>query len=296
MFGVSRVGPVPISQRSKRRRQRAFRMSDLIRPGYQLPGRSVKIVARLVAGGLKTSCTWSASAGLIPIQVRRKTATLHPEPMRTSASAIGNDPGIPDRFRVLNIEDRSEMTHSVDVASKSNASFRTDQRAPQRVLVFGKRCKAASWGASPTSPDQAGSNNNLPMQYDFRSVYASILQDWLKISTDPQTILFSTTRRYRSSSRRPAMASHELNQAAGLQLITIHPIPSRPVPTSRTPRKAVIPAQCFRQSKLIKNLWWMEQSAGFSKVWFENGISRRVFYAVCRMAPSPRVAKHVSSL
>ena len=39
-------------------------------------------------------------------------------------------------------------------------------------------------GTNPPIPAVATVNDNIPMQYDFRSVYASMLQDWLGVKNE----------------------------------------------------------------------------------------------------------------
>jgi hypothetical protein len=45
-------------------------------------------------------------------------------------------------------------------------------------------------GVNPTIPANASVNDNLPMQYDFRSVYATILQNWFCLDSNITGSLF----------------------------------------------------------------------------------------------------------
>ena len=48
-------------------------------------------------------------------------------------------------------------------------------------------------GTNPEIPVNTNVNTNLPMQYDFRSVYASVLKDWFCLeTTDIDTVLLDT--------------------------------------------------------------------------------------------------------
>jgi hypothetical protein len=71
----------------------------------------------------------------------------------------------------------------------SNGSLGTDHGAAQPVFIFGD---AAQTGVLGTNPDLTSTNveSNLPMQYDFRSVYSSILRDWFCVQpSDVSTML-----------------------------------------------------------------------------------------------------------
>jgi Secretion system C-terminal sorting domain/Protein of unknown function (DUF1501) len=61
---------------------------------------------------------------------------------------------------------------------KSNASLGTDHGAAAPLIVFGKNAKKGILGTSPDIPADAQVVNNIPFQYDFRSVYASVLEQW----------------------------------------------------------------------------------------------------------------------
>src|SRR4029077_188320 len=73
---------------------------------------------------------------------------------------------------------------------KSNSSLGTDHGAAAPVFVFGKHVVPGIIGSNPAIPASASVNDNIPFQYDFRSLYASILQQWFCVNdTDLQTIL-----------------------------------------------------------------------------------------------------------
>jgi len=65
------------------------------------------------------------------------------------------------------------------------------------------------------------------MQYDFRSVYASLLQDWFCVpSADLNTIMlqnFQTLPLVNASAC--ATAIHEIDKAAGMSLVNVYPNP-----------------------------------------------------------------------
>jgi Secretion system C-terminal sorting domain/Protein of unknown function (DUF1501) len=73
---------------------------------------------------------------------------------------------------------------------KSNSSLGTDHGAAAPVILFGEYVAGGVLGNSPTIPANANVNDNVPMQYDFRSVYASILSNWFCVdNTTLQTVM-----------------------------------------------------------------------------------------------------------
>ena len=54
----------------------------------------------------------------------------------------------------------------------------TDHGAAAPLLMFGKHAKKGILGTSPDVPADIQVVNNIPFQYDFRSVYASVLEQW----------------------------------------------------------------------------------------------------------------------
>jgi uncharacterized protein (DUF1501 family) len=70
--------------------------------------------------------------------------------------------------------------------AKENGSGGTDHGTASSLLLVGDRVAAGMHGAQP-SLDALDGNGNLAVPVDFRSVYASVLQSWLK--STPSSIL-----------------------------------------------------------------------------------------------------------
>jgi uncharacterized protein (DUF1501 family) len=66
----------------------------------------------------------------------------------------------------------------------SNASGGTDHGAAAPMFLFGPACKQAIVGKHPSLTDLDG-GGDVKFGIDFRSVYASILQDWLETPSKP---------------------------------------------------------------------------------------------------------------
>lgn len=67
---------------------------------------------------------------------------------------------------------------------RSNDSNGTDHGTAAPMMFFGSCVNAGIIGESPLIPDDPGGGDGVPMQFDFRSVYSSILTDWFDITPD----------------------------------------------------------------------------------------------------------------
>jgi uncharacterized protein (DUF1501 family) len=153
----------------------------------------LKIVARLVKGGLKTR-VYMVQYGSFDTHSLQTTTTdtttgTHANLLKNVSDAIK---AFQDDLKFLGVEERvvgmtfSEFGRRI----KSNSSVGTDHGAAAPVFLFGKNVIPAVLGNNPTIPANVTVNDNIPMQYDFRSVYASLLENWLCVkNADLQQIM-----------------------------------------------------------------------------------------------------------
>jgi hypothetical protein len=80
------------------------------------------------------------------------------------------------------------------------------------------------YGTNPAIPSAATVNDNIPFQYDFRSVYASVLQNWFCVKqNDLQMIMMNN---YQNLSLINSAGCNPANpQNAGDMLISNYPNP-----------------------------------------------------------------------
>jgi uncharacterized protein (DUF1501 family) len=153
----------------------------------------LKIVARLIKGGLKTRLYMVSYRGFDThsLQTNNTDTTIgtHNNLLTNISNAIK---AFVDDCSFLKIEDRvigmtfSEFGRRI----KSNSSGGTDHGAAAPMFLFGKNVTPGVTGTSPAIPANATVNDNIPFQYDFRSVYASVLERWFCVnSTTLQTVL-----------------------------------------------------------------------------------------------------------
>jgi len=85
-----------------------------------------------------------------------------------------------DDLKFQNVEDRVVgMTYSeFGRRIKSNSSTGTDHGAAAPMFLFGSNIESGMLGVNPTIPANATVNDNIPMQYDFRSIYSTLLEKW----------------------------------------------------------------------------------------------------------------------
>ncbi|HMH23083.1 MAG TPA: DUF1501 domain-containing protein [Puia sp.] len=169
--------------------QKVTRQSDK----YPAPGKNpladqLKIVARLVAGGLKTKI-YLVSMGGFDTHARQTetddtTTGSHAKLLARLSEAISV---FQDDLRELGVSDRvMGMTFSeFGRRIKSNASGGTDHGAAAPVLIFGDGVEPGIVGDNPSLPSNAIVTDNITMQYDFRALYNTLLEKWFE--ADPST-------------------------------------------------------------------------------------------------------------
>lgn len=67
---------------------------------------------------------------------------------------------------------------------KANDSTGTDHGTAAPMFLFGSCIKPGILGENPTISDTVQNGEGVAMQYDFRSIYASLLIDWFKIDAN----------------------------------------------------------------------------------------------------------------
>lgn len=172
----------------------ALRVSSQIAyPTNNSLGDQLKIVARLIKGGLTTRVYMVSIGGFdthsTQVNQTDTTTGAHANLMKLVSDAIK---AFMDDLKFLGIQKRvygmtfSEFGRRI----KSNSSLGTDHGAAAPVILFGEYVAGGVLGNNPVIPANANVNDNVPMQYDFRSVYSSILEKWFCVdNTTLQTVM-----------------------------------------------------------------------------------------------------------
>lgn len=189
----------------------------------------LKTVARLIGGGLKTRVYMVTMGGFDThggqVQAGNTATGAHSNLLQKLSEAIAafcadlKQQGVGNRVIGMTF---SEFGRRI----KSNGSAGTDHGAAQPVFVFGDGVQGGVLGDPPDLPSSIDTEDSLPMQYDFRSVYSSILRDWFCV--DPADI---TTMLYKNYQYLPFIRStackmnYEDLDKLGEKLISNYPNP-----------------------------------------------------------------------
>ncbi|MDX1911538.1 MAG: DUF1501 domain-containing protein [Saprospiraceae bacterium] len=142
----------------------------------------LKTVARMIKGGCKTKIFLCQIGGF-------DTHSAQVDSGDTSIGAHANLLGALsaavktffDDLEGLGLADRvlSCTFSEFGRCARENGSFGTDHGTLAPMLVFGKDVKPGVLGTNPDLYDLANDNQLKHMQYDYRQVFATLLQDWL---------------------------------------------------------------------------------------------------------------------
>lgn len=248
----------------------------------------LKIVAKLVKGGLKTRIYMVSTGGFDThaSQVNQidTTTGTHAALMGRVSDAIK---AFMDDLKYLEVDDRvvgmtfSEFGRRV----KSNSSFGTDHGAAAPVFVFGKNVRSGITGNNPAIPVNAANNDNVPFQYDFRSIYASILKQWFCVNdVDLQTIMLKNFQEIHLCINAACKTTglEEIVRGSGEELITNYPNPfvDKTTITFRTKGGHTLIQVMDQMGRVIRVLTDKEYIAGVYSVSFDShGLQNGVYYA-----------------
>ena len=169
----------------------------------------LKIVAKLINGGLKTP---------VYIVNHPNTHDTHDYQVNTTDKTLGaqatNLTLLSQAIGAFQ-QDLEAMGKADNVAGmtfsefgrriKSNASFGTDHGSAAPVIFFGTALNTSPTqvaatqypvpgmiGTSPNLPLNATVSQQVPMQFDYRQLYASVMQDWLCMTESEVTQVLGT--------------------------------------------------------------------------------------------------------
>ncbi len=256
-------------------------------------GDQLKIVARLIRGGLKTRIYMVNYGGFdthsAQVDSSDKTKGNHATLLMNVSDAIK---AFQDDLKFLGIQDRvvgmtfSEFGRRI----KSNGSDGTDHGSAAPLFVFGKNVIGGVLGDTPVLPANATVNDNLPFQYDFRSVYSTILANWLCVNDlDLQQIMLKNFQILPLVN--PGGCKKAVN-LSGDQLISNYPNPfvSSTVITFQTGGGHTLVQVMDTTGRVMANLTDKEYTAGTYTVVFNGeNLPSGVYYARLQNLSSQQV-------
>jgi uncharacterized protein (DUF1501 family) len=248
----------------------------------------LKIVARLVKGGLKTRVYMVSTGGFdthaSQVEQGETSIGYHAKLMARISDAIKT---FMDDLKGLGVDDRvigmtfSEFGRRI----KSNSSLGTDHGAAAPVFVFGKNVRSGIIGTNPAIPTGASGNDNVPFQYDFRSIYASILKQWFCVKdTDLQTIMLKNFQNIPLAVNAACGSTgiDDVNRGDGQQLIINYPNPfvESTTITFHTDGGHTLVQVIDTMGRVIKTLTDKVYTSGTYNVTFDGyGLPLGVYYA-----------------
>ncbi|MEZ4908487.1 MAG: DUF1501 domain-containing protein [Saprospiraceae bacterium] len=148
---------------------------------------SLKIVARLISGGLSTKVYVLRLGGFDThsgqVDASDTTIGKHADLLYTLSDAIYS---FQDDLNLLGLQQRvvgmtfSEFGRQI----RSNASDGTDHGTAVDLFMFGACVNPGITGTNPDITEDEEGGNGMEMQNNFRQIYASILSDWFETDND----------------------------------------------------------------------------------------------------------------
>lgn len=151
-------------------------------PDSQL-GEQLKNVVRLIKGGLQTSVYVVTVGGFDTHDSQtdgNNTTGRHANLLGDLSNSIA---AFQQHLSANDLSDRvMGMTFSeFGRRIRSNGSRGTDHGTAAPLFVFGSCASGTILGDNPTIDTGVSQNDGIPMQYDFRDVYGSLLVDWFQV-------------------------------------------------------------------------------------------------------------------
>jgi uncharacterized protein (DUF1501 family) len=149
-------------------------------PGNQLAN-SLKLVARLIGGGLPTRIYYVSQGGYDTHANQVGTQQRLLQELGGSVKAFVEDLQVQGNMGRVLIMTFSEFGRRV----AENANGGTDHGAAAPMFVIGNKVKAGLLGTYPSLAPNDLTNGDVKYTVDFRSVYAGVLESWLKTPSAP---------------------------------------------------------------------------------------------------------------
>ena len=154
--------------------------NQAVYPGSQL-GNSLKLVAKLIGGGLPTRVYYVSQGGYDTHTNQINTQTRLLQDLGDSTKAFVDDMKAQGNMQRVLVMTFSEFGRRVT----ENANGGTDHGAAAPMFIVGDKVKAGLLGRYPSLAPQDLFQGDIKYNVDFRNVYASVLENWLKTKSAP---------------------------------------------------------------------------------------------------------------
>ena len=142
---------------------------------------NLKLVARLIAGGLPTRVFYVSQGGYDTHTNQRGSQDARLKELADSVKAFTDDLTALGEFDRVTMMTFSEFGRRVT----ENGSRGTDHGAAAPMFIIGSHVKSSLLGTEPSLAPADLEDGDIKFGTDFRSVYATLLQDWLKTPSVP---------------------------------------------------------------------------------------------------------------
>jgi uncharacterized protein (DUF1501 family) len=149
-------------------------------PGSVLGG-SLKMVAKLIGGGLPTRIYYVSQGGYDTHTNQVATQQRLLQDLGDSMKAFVDDMKAQGNMQRVLVMTFSEFGRRVS----ENANGGTDHGAAAPMFIVGNKVKAGLLGQYPSLAPQDLFEGDIKYSTDFRSVYAGVLENWLKTKSAP---------------------------------------------------------------------------------------------------------------
>lgn len=149
-------------------------------------GRNLRTIAGLITGGLSTRIYWTGRDGRLEFDTHSNQRPRHDNLLKELDAALTVF------FRDLKQQGQAERVLLVTLSefgrtAKENGNKGTDHAAAAAQFLFGPGVKPGFHGKHPSLKpvDLLPTGSGLKFATDFRSVYATVLEKWLGIPSEP---------------------------------------------------------------------------------------------------------------
>lgn len=149
-------------------------------PASQLAN-SLKLVAKLIGGGLPTRIFYVSQGGYDTHTNQPGTQARLLKELGDSVKSFYDDMKAQGHSQRVLLLTFSEFGRRVS----ENANNGTDHGAAAPMFVLGEKVKAGLLGQYPSLAPADLFEGDLKYNVDFRSVYAAVLENWLKTRSEP---------------------------------------------------------------------------------------------------------------
>jgi uncharacterized protein (DUF1501 family) len=154
--------------------------NQAVYPGSQL-GNSLKLVAKLIGGGLPTRIYYVSQGGYDTHTNQINSQQRLLGDLADSTKAFVDDLKAQGNMQRVLVMTFSEFGRRVS----ENANGGTDHGAAAPMFIVGDKVKAGLLGKYPSLAPQDLYQGDIKYNVDFRNVYASVLETWLKTKSAP---------------------------------------------------------------------------------------------------------------